>query len=191
MNRDVGEILRAYRNSINSPRRLKDFLIIFFTLLILLLIPLTATAVQKSRDPSASAYSYPTLYFYPSRKTVKPYQYFYVYVKEDSNYTKVNAVTANIKYDQTRFNLTSLYCGYGFEIRVKCTYNKRLGYIYITSGTRTSKKYHQYIARIRFRVIPRYGYGRLNFLSSSKLVSSTTHNNILMSRRAGYYYVSR
>lgn len=181
-------LLKKYREKINPPYHKSDLIVIIATVLILVAIPLTTIAVQRSREPiGRAAVGTANMYLSPVTQTVNQNTNFSVEIREDSGVEPVNAVQADLTYDDARLEFVSVTSSAAFDIDAE-TFGSG-GVIRIARGTTTVKTGDQLVATVTFNARSGAGATNVNFSASSAVVASSDNTDILISTTGGTYTV--
>lgn len=182
-------LLKKYREKINPPYHNKsDLIVLIGTILILVAIPLTTIAVQRSREPTGLAVAgTANMYLSPASQSVNQSTNFTVEIREDSGSELVNAVQADLTYDSNKLDFVSVTTSAAFEIEAE-TFGSG-GIIKIARGTIAPKSGDQLVATITFNPKQSPGATSVDFSASSKVVSSIDNTDILASTSSGTYTI--
>lgn len=182
-------LLKKYREKINPPYHNKsDLIVLIGTILILIAIPLTTIAVQRSREPSGRAAAGTSdMFLLPATQSVNQNTNFSVEIREDSGTEPVNAIQADLTYDDARLDFVSVTTSAAFDIDAE-TFGSG-GVIRIARGTVVPKTGDQLVATVTFNARPGAGATSVNFSVSSAVVASSDNTDILASTTGGTYTV--
>ena len=185
----VAHLLKKYREKINPPYHNKsDLIVLIGTIFILVAIPLTTIAVQRSREPTGLAVAgTANMYLSPASQSVNQNTNFTVEIREDSGSELVNAIQANLTYDSNKLDFVSVTTSAAFEIEAE-TFGSG-GIIKIARGTITPKSGDQLVATITFNPKQSPGATSVDFSANSKVVSSIDNTDILATTSSGTYTI--
>jgi chitodextrinase len=184
------DLLSEYRKIINPPYQANDLVIVFLSLFILMSIPLTAFASLQSRQTTTKAAGTATLALSPTSKSVNQGESFAVEIREDSNTDPVNAVQANLTYDASMLNVTSVdYTGSAFGIQAEETLGS--GTIELARGVSGGNTVtgDQLFAKVNFTAKTVPGTTTVSFGAGSAIVRATDNSDILGSTVPGTYTI--
>jgi hypothetical protein len=126
------------------------------------------------------------LFLSPSSTKISAAAPFVVDVWGDSLTSSVNAVQANLSYDPTQLQLTTIDTSASpFAIAAETVGSG--GVIRIARGSSTTLQGQQAVARITFKPLVSSGKTSLKFTSGSQLVDATSNLNIMTQTLAGAY----
>ena len=180
--------IRGYRKSVNPPYHENDIWVVLTTLVILILIPITVITVLVARDFRSRAFSVPTLYLSPASQSLEPGSEFSIEVREDTLNQAINAVQANLSYDDSKIDLISIDPSNIFEFQLENT--GRDGEIRMGRGSFTPRTGEQIVATLNFRVKTNaVGSSSIAFITGSSLVTSDGNYDILENTVGGNYNI--
>ncbi|MEX0621420.1 MAG: Ig-like domain-containing protein [Candidatus Woykebacteria bacterium] len=184
----VSNLFKTYRKSINPPYSYRDILVIFFTLLILILIPLTAYAILKVRGLPGEAASPASISLSPANQTVNHNTNFTVEIRENSDTELVNAVQANLTYDVAKLDFVSIDASSSaFNLQFENTGGN--GSVKIARSSTTDLTGNQLVAKVTFKAKVDPATTAINFGTGTALVRSTDQANILSVSNGGTYTI--
>ena len=185
----VEDLLTKYRKIVNPPYNDRDFLVIFSTIFILILIPLTVLAVLQSRQPVGRAAGTASMSLSPATLSVNHGDSFTIEIRENSGTEPVNAVQANLTYDDSKLDFVSID---GSESAFPFPFEEiggggsvKIARI-ITGGSVIG---NQLVAKVTFTASMNPGITAVTFASGTALVRSTDNNDILGSTSGGTYTI--
>lgn len=185
-------LLGEYRKRINPPYSGSDILIVLSTIILLITIPLTTIAVQRTRDPRGRAAPLiATLYLVPASSSVIQGSNFSVQIWEDSSSEPVNGVQANLSYDPAKLDFVSIdNTGSAFGVEAENVGGG--GSVLIARGVTGGDPPvtgGQLVATVTFTAKQSPGPTAVNFAAGSMVVSSTTNTDILTATTGGTYTI--
>lgn len=184
------DLLREYRKIINPPYQAADAVVVLLSIFVLITIPITVFAARESREPATQAAGTATMSLSPASKTLNQGESFSVQIMEDSNTEPVNAVQANLTYESTMLEVSSVdYTGSAFEIKAEETIES--GLIRIARGVAggSSVTESQTVATVNFKAKTNPGTTTVSFVDGTALVRSTDNVDILGSTTPGIYTI--
>ena len=184
-------LLKKYREKINPPYHNKsDLIVLIGTIFILVAIPLTTIAVQRSREPAGIAAAVGTLYLSPDSLSVNQGSNITVQVREESGTQTINAVQANLTYDDTKLDFVSITSSPAFTIEAESIGGG--GSVMIGRAVEAGQPPltgDQLVATITFSTKNTPGSTPINFATGSAIVSSVGNTNIMTSTSGGSYTI--
>lgn len=185
----TAHLLKKYRQKINPPYHDKgDLIVIIGTIFILVAIPLTTIAVQRNREFTGRAAAITAnMYLSPASKSVNQNTNFSVEIREDSNSEAVNAVQADLTYDNAKLEFVSIATSAAFDIEAESIGGG--GNIMIARGTTIAKTGDNLVATVTFNVRQGSGSTSVNFVGSSAVIASSDNTDILAATTGGTYIV--
>jgi hypothetical protein len=107
----------------------------------------------------------------------------------ENSYDKtVNAVQANLTYDQAALTFTSIDAS-NSAFTIQAVSKGGGGTVTIGRGQTNPLSGNQLVATVNFKVTGTSGKASVNFSSSSQVASATSHNDILAKAYGGIYTI--
>ena len=181
-------LLKKIRKTVNPPYSNKDLLLILLTLLVLIAIPLTALAIKGSRGLVGKAAGTATIALSPASLSVNHGDNFTVEIRENSNTEAVNAVQANLSYDDSKLAFVSIDAtGGAFNLQFESTGGG--GSIRIGRASTVDRTGNQLVAKVTFTARLNPGATTVSFTAGTAIVRSSDATDILGSSIGGMYTI--
>ncbi len=184
----VTNLLAKCRKIVNPPYSSQDLLTITLTVLILMLIPFTVLAAQRGRGITGKAAGTASIALSPASLSVNHGDNFTVEIRENSNTEAVNAVQANLSYDQNKLDFVSISTtGSAFNLQFEDTGGG--GSIRIGRASTVDRTGNQLVAKVTFTARSNPGPTTVSFTAGTAIVRSSDATDILGSSTGGMYTI--